>query len=399
MAEEITVEQRKLAEEVKKLMAGEWGPAVELRDQLKTHGESIAALEEKLDRVAKDMMPILSSINKPQVASDEPVDKKEQARLAVRALVKGAFRRFDAITPEEKQAYEFTTRALSVTGDSTGGLIVPAPLVDEIVSNVTEIDPIRQVADVGPTTNGGNERLILRVTTKPTTAWTAENGTRSVGTDIAFGTLHIPVFEEYAYLPVSYQMLEDTNIDLQGLIAGFVAEDFAEEEGKHFVNGTGAGEAEGFMMNGDVSYTAAGEASTLTNGDCLISLSLAIKEPYRRNAVWIMNDSTWAAILKTKGGDGQYLYRIALSDALPNTLLGKRVLSSVTMPSIGANTYPVIFGDFKKGYAIADHLSWQFMVDEQTGFTSGVTYFKARRRVGGAVKVAEAIRKLKIATS
>lgn len=399
MAEEITVEQRKLAEEVKKLMAGEWGPAVELRDQLKTHGESIAALEEKLDRVAKDMMPILSSINKPPVARDEVADKKEQDRLAVRAMVKGAFRRFDAITPEEKAAYDLATRALSVGGDSTGGLIVPPALVDEIVSNVTEIDPIRQVADVGPTTNGGNERLIIRVTTKPTTAATSELGTRVVGTDIAFGTLHIPVYEQYAYLPVSYQMLEDTNIDLQALISGFVAEDFAEEEGKLFVEGSGAGEPEGFMSNSDVSYTAAGETSTLTNGDCLISLSLAIKEPYRRNAVWIMNDSTWAAILKTKGSDAQYLYRVALSDAMPNTLLGKPVLSSVTMPSIGSNTCPVIFGDFKKGYAIADHVSWQFMVDEQTGFTSGLTYFKARRRVGGAVKVAEAIRKLKIATS
>ncbi len=399
MADELTTEQRALAENVKKIMAGEWGPTLELRDQVKAHGEGIAALDEKLERISKDMMPILSSLNKPPVARDEVAEKKEQNRLAIRAMVKAGFRRFDAITPEEKAAYEVQTRSLSVGGDSTGGLIVPPALVDEIVSNVTEISPVRQVADVGPTTNGGNERLILRVTTKPTTAYTAELGTRSVGTDIAFGTLHIPVYEQYAYLPVSYQMLEDTNLDLQGMIAGFVAEDFSEEESEQFVEGSGANAPEGFMTNSDVSYTAAGEASTLTNGDCLIALSLAIKEPYRRNAVWMMATATWATVLKLKGSDAQYLYRLALSDAMPNRLLGYPVLECVDMPAIDTNTEPIIFGDFKKGYAIADHLSWQFMVDEQTGFTSGVTYFKARRRTGGAVKVPEAIRKLKIATS
>ena len=117
MADELTTEQRALAENVKKIMAGEWGPTLELRDQIKAHGDGIAELQEKLDRIAKDMMPILSNLNKPPVARDEAAEKKEQNRLAVRAMVKGAFRRFDAITPEEKAAYELSTRSLSVGGD------------------------------------------------------------------------------------------------------------------------------------------------------------------------------------------------------------------------------------------------------------------------------------------
>jgi len=400
VAEDITMtpEVRAKIDEAKSLLT-QMGSVVELRDQIQAHGGAIGEINEKLNRIDKDLEKAFSNLNKPPVVTDTPEDVKKRAFLAFGASAKAALGLSHLITERERDAVEIERRTLSVGGDSTGGLIVPPALIDEIVANITEISPVRRVADVGPTTNGSNERQILRVTTKPTTAAVAELGTRSVGTDIAFGTLHIPVYEMYAYLPVSYQMLEDTNIDLEGLVRTYVAEDFAEEEAELFVEGTGASQAEGFMSNGDVSYTAGGEASTLTNADGLIGLSVGIKQEYRRNAVWLMNRATWATVMKIKGADGQYLYHRALSESFPDRLLGYPVLECVDMPDVDTNAYPIIFGDFKKGYAIADHVAMQWMVDPQTGFTSGVTYFKARRRTGGAVKVAEAIRKLKIATS
>lgn len=399
MAEEITMtpELRARVDEAKALIT-QMGDVLQMRDQVKAHGEGIAALNEKLEKIDRDLMPILANMNRPPVANPEE-EAKQNRKLAFNYMIKRSMGR--DFTAEERDAYnaEIQKRTLSVTGDSTGGLIVPPALVDEIVSDITEINPVRQFADVGPTTNNSNERLILRVKTKPTTADVAELGTRSVGTDIAFETLHVPVHEKYAYLPVSYQMLEDTNLDLEAIIREYVAEDFAEEESKDFISGNGVSCAEGLLTNADVSYTAGGEASTLTNADGLIGLSVGIKQQYRANAVWLMNRTTWAAVMKIKGSDGQYLYHRALSETFPDRLLGYRVLESVTMPDISTNTYPIIFGDFRKGYAIADHVNMQWMVDAQTGFSAGVTYFKARRRVGGAVKVAEAIRKLKIATS
>ncbi|OPY75962.1 MAG: Phosphoribosylamine--glycine ligase [Syntrophorhabdus sp. PtaU1.Bin153] len=39
MADELTTEQRQLAEHVKRILAGEWGPTLELRDKIKEQGE------------------------------------------------------------------------------------------------------------------------------------------------------------------------------------------------------------------------------------------------------------------------------------------------------------------------------------------------------------------------
>jgi HK97 family phage major capsid protein len=69
------------------------------------------------------------------------------------------------------------------------------------------------------------------------------------------------------------------------------------------------------------------------------------------------------------------------------------------MPDIGGNGFPIIFGDFWNGYRVFDRISLSILRDPYSQASNGLTRFYGRRRVGGGVGKAEALRKLKIATS
>ena len=67
------------------------------------------------------------------------------------------------------------------------------------------------------------------------------------------------------------------------------------------------------------------------------------------------------------------------------------------MPDIAANSFPILFGDFRRGYIITDRTGINVLRDDLTLSTAAVVQFVGRKRVGGQVVLAEAIRKLKIA--
>ena len=62
------------------------------------------------------------------------------------------------------------------------------------------------------------------------------------------------------------------------------------------------------------------------------------------------------------------------------------------MPSIGAGLYPVAYGDFRRGYLIVDRLVIEMMSDPYTSKGTGMVEFSARKRVGGQVVQADALK-------
>ena len=69
------------------------------------------------------------------------------------------------------------------------------------------------------------------------------------------------------------------------------------------------------------------------------------------------------------------------------------------MPNVAANAFPIVFADFKKLYVIVDRVNVSLQADYTTGADDGLVVFRARRRVGGGVRQAEAGRKLKISAT
>lgn len=295
------------------------------------------------------------------------------------------------LTPDE-------LKSLVVSNDKTGGYLAPPEYVQEMLTTVVEFSNIRSLARVR-TTSAGSVQIPKRTQTAAA-AWTAEKTTRSETQNPNWGLEEVKAHEMSALAKVSHVDLEDSVFDLEGFLRDEFAEQFGLAEGTAFVSGNAVAKPEGLLTNADIAYVAGGDASAIT-GDGMIALFYELKEPYLVNATWVMNRSTLKAVRQLKETTtGQYLWAPGIkTDARPATILDRPYITAPDMPAIAGNAYPVLFGDFRRGFLIVDRMQLDVMVDPYTSKGTGMVEFSARRRVGAQVIIPEAIKKLKIATS
>ena len=110
-----------------------------------------------------------------------------------------------------------------------------------------------------------------------------------------------------------------------------------------------------------------------------------------------MAKATLDVVRKWKDGFGNYIWTPGLTSGQPSSLLGYSVIEAEAMPAIGANAYPVAFGDFSQGYLIVDRSGIRMTMDEVT--TPGYVKFYVRKRVGGKVLNSDALKLVKCSVS
>ena len=299
----------------------------------------------------------------------------------------------DALTREEM-------KALTVGTDPTAGYLAPVEYAREIIKGEVEFSPLRRIARVRPTS-----RRALQIPKRTGTfgaVWTAESGTRSETTGLSYGLEEFPTHEMYALVDVSEQMMEDSEFNLEDELQLEFSEQFAVTEGAALVNGDGAGKPEGLLQHADVAETVSGSAGSIADAsgqaDGLIDLYHGLKTAYAVNGTWLLNRATLSEVRKLKDGQNNYIWQPGLASGVPNTILGQPYVEVPDMPDVAANAFPIAFGDIRRGYVIVDRINLSVLRDPFTQATSGNVRFIARRRVGGQVVLAEAIRKLKVST-
>jgi HK97 family phage major capsid protein len=229
-------------------------------------------------------------------------------------------------------------------------------------------------------------------------AWTAKLAARTETTGLKYGLEEAPTHEMYALVDVPFEDLEDADFNLEAELQDEAAEQFGVAEGKAAITGDGAGELEGVLTNAAIAYTPSGSASAIT-ADGMIDLYFGVKDVYARNGTWVIKRGTLGTIRKLKDGNNQYLWSPGLAGAVPSTILDRPYVESVDMPDVAANAFPVVFGDWRRGYLLIDRIQMAVTRDPFSQAANGAVRFHFRKRVGGQVVVAEALRKLKIATS
>lgn len=140
-----------------------------------------------------------------------------------------------------------------------------------------------------------------------------------------------------------------------------------------------------------VGVTAA--SATAITADELIDLFYSLNSAYRKNAVWLLNDSTMKNIRKLKDSNGQYLWQPALHEGGFDTLLGKRIYTSPYAPELAAGKKTVAFGDFNY-YWIGDRLGITFKRLNERFAETGQIGFIASKRLDGKLILPEAIKVL-----
>ena len=281
--------------------------------------------------------------------------------------------------------------ALQIGTDSEGGYLVPDEYEHTLIEALEEENIFRGLAKVIRTSSG--DRKIPMVIEKGQAYWLDEEEAFTESDD-TFGQISIGAYKLGTMIKVSDELLQDSVFDIEGYISREFARRMGAAEEDAFFNGDGSGKPLGVLAStggAQVGVTAASE--TAIKADELFDLYHSLRAPYRKNAVWAINDTTMAQIRKLKDGNGQYLWQPGLTIGAPDTILGKSVKTSSFMPSAEAGAKTVIFGDFKY-YWIADRQGRTFKRLNELFATTGQIGFLASQRVDGRLVLPDAMKVL-----
>lgn len=301
--------------------------------------------------------------------------------------------------------------ALRNDSDPDGGYVVPDQMEQTIDRVLGSVSAMRSIASVMSVSGGSYKKLVSQGGAGA--GWVSERQARPETANPTLAELSFPAMEIYANPAATQTLLDDARVDIAAWLAEEVSTAFAEAEGAAFINGDGVNMPRGLlsydtMANasyawGKIGYTASGVAAAFTdathNGvDALIDLIYSIKQGYRQNARFLMNKSLQATVRKLKSKTEElYLWQPPVQAGQPATLLGYPITDDDNMPDIGAGTFPVAFGDFRRGYLIVDRFGVRVLRDPYTN--KPYVHFYTTKRVGGGVQNFEAIKLLKIAAS
>ena len=303
----------------------------------------------------------------------------------------------------------FETKALSGAEGPSGGYAVPQEIDAAIDTVLKTASPIRAIATVVRVGSAGYRKLVT--TGGTASGWAAEAEARGDTDTPVFAEIVPAMGDLWANPSATQAMLDDAAFDVEAWLAGEIASEFAKAEGAAFVNGSGVNRPRGFLQAptaatrdgvrafGTLQHVATGVAGNFgaNPADQLIDLVHALAGPYRQGATWVMNAATLARIRKLKTADGAFLWTPGIGAGSPATLLGYPVVEAEDMPDIAAGACAIAFGNFARGYLIAERSETQILRDPFSNkpFVS----FYASKRVGGCVNDSQAIKLMKFSVN
>lgn len=291
-------------------------------------------------------------------------------------------------------------RSLSAAVDASGGFTV-IPSVDRAIYSLLRDNSVfRRNAMVQTISTESYKKLVNVGGTSAT--WAGESDTRNETGTSSLEELTISLNSLYAYPKTTEELLDWSDFDIAGWITSEVALESGEKEEAAFWNGDAVKKPKGLLTyptdTADDSVRAFGTiqestsaASGIIDGDDLISFVHTLRQGYRDAAKFYMNDATQEKIRKLKDSDGNYLWRVGISEGQPNTLLGKPVETAEQIPDD-----QIVYGDLMRAYTVLDHTSGIKM--RQDNITSpGFMKMYTSRYVGGGLIDSNAVKFLKAA--
>lgn len=337
--------------------------------------------QERLDAMEREMeAPLMAPL------TTKPENKRKDEKTGRASdLYKKAFwdrlRRKDSMNVELRNALE--------TGeDSEGGYLVPDEFEHTLVQGLNENGIIRAHAHVITTSSGLHK--IPVVASHGSAAWIDEEGAYTESDEV-FGQVQLDAHKVGTLIKVSEELLNDSAFDLESYISSEFSRRIGDKEEEAFLVGNGTSKPTGILNatgGGTVGVTAAGAAAI--TADELVDLYYALKAPYRKNAIWVLNDTTIKLIRKLKTGDGQYLWQPGIKDGEQNMILGRPYFTSPFMPTAAAGAKTLIFGDLNY-YWIGDRVGITFKRLNELYAGNGQVGFMASKRLDGRTVLPEAI--------
>ncbi|GAA6206556.1 phage major capsid protein [Thalassotalea sp. SU-HH00458] len=288
-------------------------------------------------------------------------------------------------------------RSLSVGVNTDGGYTVIPTLDKSIEVLLREESVFRKNATVKPCSSKSYKKLVSVGGT--TTDWAAESDTRNETNTSKLEEVEIALNSLYAYPKTTQELLDWSDFDVSSWLSSEVTAESSLKEETAFWNGDGVKKAKGILTyarSTDIDGTRAfGEIQELTSAasgvidfDDLVTFQHSVAVAYRKGCKWYMSDAMALSLRKIKDGDGNFIWKSALTEGQPDLLLGKPV--EIT-DQVGDE---VVFADLTKAYYIIDGTTGTRLIKDnitQPGFVK----MHASRYVGGGLVNDRAVKILK----
>ena len=278
--------------------------------------------------------------------------------------------------------------ALQVGTDSEGGYLVPDEFEQTLVEALEEENFFRSIATVIQTSSG--DRKIPVVASKGEAAWIDEEGAFTEADD-TFGQVSIGAYKVGTMIKVSDELLNDSAFNLEVYISKEFGRRIGAKEEEAFFVGNSTGKPTGiFNATGGAANGTTTSAAAISFDD-VMDLFYSVKSPYRKKAVWVLNDTTVKALRKLKDNNGNYIWQPSVQAGQPDMILNRPYHTSSYVPEIAAGKKVMAFGDFSY-YWIADRQGRSFKRLNELYAANGQVGFLASQRVDGKLILAEAVK-------
>lgn len=304
----------------------------------------------------------------------------------------------------EKGIVEFEA-AMSKGTDADGGLLAPIEWDRTIGEKLKEISPIRANARVITISVAGFKKHFSDRAVG--SGWVGETASRPATATPQIGTVDFTPGELYANPAISQGLLDDAAVDLEQWLSGEVDTEFARQEGIAFLSGDGTNKPFGILTYvtgaaaaarhpyGAIEVVNSGHATTIPNGDTMLTLMEKLPSVFVPNAKLYTNRLSLGAVRKLKDGQGNYLWQPSYASGTPQTVAGAPVVEVPDMPAIGAGAISALYGDMEATYLVVDRVGIRVLRDPFTN--KPFVHFYTTKRVGGGVHNPEPMKALKIA--
>lgn len=299
---------------------------------------------------------------------------------------------------------ELEAKSLSSVINSDGGYLVDPQTAEMIKSVLKSTASIRSIAGVVNVEANSFDLLIDH--TDVGAGWADETSAATETSTPSIDRISIVLHELSALPKASQRLLDDSAFDVEGWLAGRIADKFARAEAAAFINGDGLDKPKGILNHakvdnnvwawGNLGYVPTGIDGGV-DADAIVDVVYALGAQYRVNGTFVMNSKTAGVIRKLKDSDGRFLWSDGLAAGEPARLMGYPVLIAEDMPDAGTDSFSIAFGDFQAGYTIAERPDLRVLRDPFSAKPHVLFY--ATKRVGGDVSDFAAIKLVKFGTA
>jgi len=376
---------------------------------IEAKGYAPAELTEKVDKInadlaaiGKQMTEVEKKAGRPQAGGDKDITPEQaEYRKAFDAYLRTG-------EGDGRALKELGRKAMNSGTDPEGGYLV-LPEMDAAIDRIAQtMGAMARLADT--ITIGTQKWQKLVKTSGMSMRRVANGGTGGETTEPKFDRVEIEVFPAEVEPWVFNETLEDARIDLEADLANEAAIGFAEGANAEYITGNGVAGARGITAYtnvhnsayawGSVGYIRSGKSAAFMSvapSDRVVSLQHALKAQYRPGAAWLTNDTTLGVMRQMKDGSGSYyLWQPDPAAAFGGRFLGSPVEIDDNMPALGAGSYSLAYGNFKRAYKIVNRAGTTLIRDNIT--LKGQTKFNFRRRFGGGIVNFEAVKLMAFVT-